>query len=46
MPYPEHFIAPMREELVRLGVQELRTSGDVDTVVRQKSAAMDPQAER
>ena len=23
--YPEHFIAPMREELTCLGVQELRT---------------------
>ena len=24
MPYPESFIGPMREELTRLGVQELR----------------------
>lgn len=31
MPYPESFIGPMREELTRLGVQELRTPGDVDT---------------
>jgi putative YphP/YqiW family bacilliredoxin len=30
MPYPEQFIAPMREELTRLGVQELRTAADVD----------------
>ena len=30
----------MREELARLGVQELRTSGDVDAVVRQKSATV------
>ena len=40
MPYPESFIAPMREELTRLGVQELRTSGEVDAVVRQKSATV------
>lgn len=33
MPYPESFIGPMREELTRLGVQELRTPGDVDTFV-------------
>ena len=25
MPYPEFFVAPMREELTSLGVQELRT---------------------
>ncbi len=31
MPYQESFIAPMREELTRLGVQKLRTAGDVDT---------------
>ena len=40
MPYPESFIAPMREELTRLGVQELRTSGEVDAVVRQQSATV------
>jgi putative YphP/YqiW family bacilliredoxin len=34
MPYPESFIGPMREELTRLGVRELRTPGDVDTIVR------------
>ena len=28
--YPEFFIAPMREELTRLGVKELRTVADVD----------------
>ena len=32
--YPEFFIAPMREELTRLGVKELRTSDDVDTAVK------------
>jgi putative YphP/YqiW family bacilliredoxin len=30
MPYPEYFIAPMRAELADAGVQELRSSADVD----------------
>ena len=34
MPYPETFVAPMREELTRLGVQELRTAADVDAAVK------------
>lgn len=29
MMYPEPMVAPMREELTRLGVQELRTAADV-----------------
>jgi putative YphP/YqiW family bacilliredoxin len=33
MPYPEPFVAPMRAELSRLGVEELRTAADVDTAV-------------
>jgi putative YphP/YqiW family bacilliredoxin len=33
MPYPEFFVEPMREELTRLGVEELRTAADVDTAV-------------
>ena len=40
MPYPESFIGPMREELTRLGVQELRTSAEVDAVVRRKAATV------
>lgn len=28
--YPEHLLMPMREELTRLGVEELRTAADVD----------------
>ncbi len=28
--YPEYLVAPMREELTRLGVEELRTAADVD----------------
>ena len=31
--YPEHFIAPMREELTALGFEELRTPADVDQAV-------------
>src|SRR5918999_2801043 len=37
MPYPESFIGPMRQELTRLGVQELRTAADVDTFIGQPS---------
>jgi putative YphP/YqiW family bacilliredoxin len=33
MPYPEFFVAPMREELTRLGVRELRSGADVDRAV-------------
>jgi putative YphP/YqiW family bacilliredoxin len=35
MPYPESFIGPMRQELTRLGVQELRTAPDVDALLTQ-----------
>ncbi|HEY7055748.1 MAG TPA: BrxA/BrxB family bacilliredoxin [Vicinamibacterales bacterium] len=34
MPYPESFIGPMREELTRLGVEELRTPDAVDAFVQ------------
>jgi len=34
MQYPEEFIRPMREELTRLGVEELRTSEAVDDAVK------------
>lgn len=30
MPYPEAMVKPMREELTRLGVEELQTADDVD----------------
>ena len=33
MPYPEFFVAPMRQELTRVGVEELRTAEDVDAAV-------------
>ena len=31
--YPEHFLAPMREELTRLGFEELRTPEAVDAAI-------------
>jgi putative YphP/YqiW family bacilliredoxin len=40
MPYPEQFIAPMRAELTRLGVRELRTAADVDTAVASPGVTM------
>ncbi len=33
MPYPENFVAPMREELTRLGIEELRSSSEVDQAI-------------
>jgi putative YphP/YqiW family bacilliredoxin len=40
MPYPEPFVAPMRAELTRLGVKELRTPAEVDEAVRSKGTVM------
>ena len=40
MPYPESFIGPMRQELTRLGVQELKTAAEVDSVVRTAGTVM------
>jgi putative YphP/YqiW family bacilliredoxin len=31
MPYPEEMVRPMRDDLTRLGVEELRTADEVDT---------------
>lgn len=31
--YPEEFVAPMREELTRIGFREMRTSAEVDSVL-------------
>jgi putative YphP/YqiW family bacilliredoxin len=40
MPYPEEMVAPMREELVRIGARELRTGAEVDAFFRsQKGTA-------
>jgi len=33
MPYPEQFIAPMRADLTRHGVEEARTPADVDRLL-------------
>ena len=38
--YPEFFIAPMREELTRFGVKELRTAQDVDDAVTGQSGTL------
>ena len=35
MSYPEFYVAPMRQELTRLGVRELRTAADVDESIRE-----------
>jgi putative YphP/YqiW family bacilliredoxin len=40
MTYPEPFIAPMRAELTRAGVRELRTAADVDEAVRTPGTVM------
>jgi bacilliredoxin len=40
MPYPESFIGPMRQELTRLGIQELKTAAQVDDVVGQSQGAV------
>ncbi|MFZ0428436.1 MAG: BrxA/BrxB family bacilliredoxin [Acidobacteriota bacterium] len=33
MPYPEEWVAPARQELEQIGVRELRTAADVDSVL-------------
>ena len=33
MPYPEMMVSPMREDLVRVGFQELRTDAAVDAIL-------------
>lgn len=38
--YPEIMLIPMREELTRAGVQELRTAGEVDEVLRQTAGTV------
>lgn len=41
MMYPEQLLIPMREELTRLGVEELRTAADVDAkLTEQKGTAL------
>jgi putative YphP/YqiW family bacilliredoxin len=38
--YPEFFVAPMREELTRLGIQELRSATDVDQALAAPGTTM------
>jgi bacilliredoxin len=38
--YPEIMVIPMREELVRAGIQETRTAEDVDAAVNQPGSAL------
>lgn len=40
MPYSELMIHPMREELTRIGVEELRTPEDVDKIVNSEGTVM------
>lgn len=40
MPYPEMLVAPMRQDLVRGGVEELRTAADVDAAVSHTSGTL------
>ena len=40
MPYPEIMIRPMREDLTRLGVEELRTADAVDDTIRNSKGTL------
>ena len=40
MPYPEHFIAPMRAELTDVGVRELRSPSEVEDVLESPGTVM------
>lgn len=40
MPYPEIMIRPMREELTRLGFEELKTPAQVDDAVRNATGTL------
>ena len=40
MPYPEIMIRPMREDLTRLGVAELRTADAVDETIRNSKGTL------
>jgi bacilliredoxin len=40
MPYPEFFVAPMRQELIDLGVRELRTAAEVEAAVTGTSGTL------
>ena len=38
--YPEEFVQPMREELTRIGFQELRTAAEVDALLTKPSGTV------
>jgi putative YphP/YqiW family bacilliredoxin len=40
MPYPEIMIRPMREDLTRLGAEELRTPEQVDETIRNSKGTL------
>src|ERR687889_1332130 len=40
MPYPEIMIRPMREDLTRLGVEELKTPEQVDETIRNSKGTL------
>lgn len=40
MPYPEQLIAPMRADLTRFGLEEARTSADVDRLLSPGSGSV------
>ncbi len=40
MPYPEMLLKPMREELTRLGVQELKSGEEVDRAMREPGTTL------
>ncbi len=40
MPYPEMMVAPMRDDLVRVGFSELRTPQDVDTAIESQEGTL------
>jgi putative YphP/YqiW family bacilliredoxin len=40
MPYPEMLLRPMRDELTRLGVEELKTAEQVDDALRQSGTTL------
>ena len=40
MPYPEMLVRPMREELTRLGVEELKSAAAVDETLRREGTTL------
>src|SRR5689334_15024378 len=40
MPYPEIMIRPMREDLTRLGVEEMRTADAVDNTIKNSQGTL------